>query len=102
MKQVKQDTSPKSESVLRGPLHPGELIRRRFFEPLKIPQVEFCKTYGINETKFSRLLNGKVPITAETANELSEAFGMSPMFFMNLQSRYSLEMVKRDSGSDSQ
>ena len=67
-------------------IHPGEIIRRRFFEPLSETQAKFCERTGIEKSKFSRILKGTLKITPETANELSAAFGMSPMFFMNLQS----------------
>ena len=70
------------------PPHPGEIVKRRFFDPLNMTQAEFCRRYGVEKTKLNRLLKGEVKITADTANELSIAFGMNPMFFMNLQSQY--------------
>jgi addiction module HigA family antidote len=85
-------------AVWRGPLHPGELIRRRFFEPLVqegMSQRAFCEEHGIDRSKFSLLLRGKREITPETAIELADAFGVSAMFFMNLQGRYDLEVTKR-------
>lgn len=81
------------------PFHPGMVIRRRLFEPLNISQKKFCEIHGISETKFSRVLNGIQPITADTAIELAKAFGLSEMFFMNLRNRHELEMAKRKRGA---
>jgi antitoxin HigA-1 len=75
-----------------GPMHPGEIVRRRFFARLEVKQASFCRQYGFNDTLISRLFSGKTRITADTAKKLSEVFGMSPMFFMNLQSQYDLAM----------
>lgn len=84
-------TNPKNWAA---PMHPGELLKRRFFTPMGISQSEFSKKYGIEKTKLHRLFKGEVSITADTANEFSIAFDMSPMFFMNLQSQYDLAKVQ--------
>ena len=37
-------------------------------------------------------------MTADTALRLSQYFGMAPDFWMNLQSAYELDLVRRHSG----
>jgi addiction module HigA family antidote len=81
--------------VWQTPIHPGEIIRRRFFDPLGMTQADFCAKHKIEKSKFSRIINGSLKITAETATELSEALGMSAMFFMNLQSQHDLALAKK-------
>jgi len=92
---VKQ--TPEVSTPYRGPLHPGAVIKRRLFDPLNLSQKEFCERHNINETRFSRILNGHQKITADTAIDLAKAFGLSEMFFMNLQNRHDIEEAKRRS-----
>ena len=95
MKQPKEVKKINPKEVWGQPIHPGEILRRRFFEPLAKSQVEFCAEYGIDPSNFSRILNGTQKITAKTANQFSEAFGMSAMFFMNLQSQHDLRSRRK-------
>jgi antitoxin HigA-1 len=95
MSKLKHQPIEETTMDWQPPIHPGEIIRRRFFAPLSMSQADFCKKWDISTTIFSRLLNGKQRITTETATTLSAAFGMSAMFFMNLQSRYDLETADR-------
>lgn len=83
-------------SAWKRPIRPGEIIRRRFFEPMGLSQAEFCSKFGIEKSKFSRILKGAQKITPETATELSVAFGMSAMFFMNLQSQHDLALAGKN------
>lgn len=100
MPQTRKKRATDPGVVYAEPFHPGMIIRRRLFEPLNISQKKFCEKYGISETKFSRILNGNQPITADTAIEFAKAFGISEMFFMNLRNRHELEMAKRKRGAE--
>jgi addiction module HigA family antidote len=93
MKDTKPAESPIREAEWSEPIHPGEIIRRRFFAPMNLSQAAFCKQFHIDPSKLSRILNGTMRISPETANEFSDAFGMSPMFFLNLQSQHELAML---------
>ena len=95
MSKLKHQATEETKLDWQPPIHPGELIRLRYFVPLGVSQADFCKKWDISTTIFSRLLNGKQRITPETATTLSAAFGMSAMFFMNLQNRYDLETANR-------
>lgn len=84
------------ERKFRAPLHPGALIKLRLFDPLGVSQKAFCEAHDLSETTFSRVLNGRQDITADTAIKLSKAFKLSEMFFMNLQSQHALALEKRN------
>jgi antitoxin HigA-1 len=45
-----------------------------------------------------QLLAGKRNVTADTALRLSQYFGMSADFWMNLQSAYELDMARMQNG----
>lgn len=98
MKNVKKAQPSPIAGEWHTAIHPGEIIRRRFFAPLGLSQASFCAKFGIEEAKFSRVLAGRQKITPSTAKVLSEAFRMSPMFFLNLQSQHDLANVGKKSG----
>ena len=96
MKSAKRLEESVNKSEWQPPIHAGEIIRRRFFAPLGVTQAEFCAEHGIERSKFSRILRGNQRITPETANELAAAFGMSAMFFLNLQSQHDLAVAGKE------
>lgn len=73
------------------PVHPGEILIEDFLEPLGITQYRLAKAVGVSQRRIGEIVQGKRAITADTAIRLGHAFGTSPQFWMNLQSRYELE-----------
>jgi addiction module HigA family antidote len=72
-------------------IHPGEVLREEFLEPLGLTAYQLAKTIGVEQTRVSEILHGKRGITADTALRLARFFGTSAQMWMNLQSRYELE-----------
>lgn len=79
-------------------IHPGEILRQEFLEPLGVSQHALAMKIGIPATRINAIVRGKRGITAETAVALGSEFGMSPEFWMNLQTRYDLdcELLRRE------
>lgn len=63
--------------------------------PLEISQYRLAKDIGVPVRRINEIVLGKRRITADTALRLSRYFGLSERFWMNLQSRYDLE-IERD------
>lgn len=78
----------------RTPIHPGEVLKEDFMVPLKITQYSLAQHLGVQQTRVSQIVNGKRGITADTAVRLSAAFETTPEFWLNLQSRYDLEVAQ--------
>lgn len=76
------------------PVHPGEILRTEFLEPLEISTYRLAKAIDVPQTRLSEILRGRRAITADTALRLSKALGLSDMFWVNLQGRYDAEMAK--------
>jgi len=74
----------------RIPTHPGEILAEEFLIPLGITQSALAKHIGIPVQRINEIINGKRGITPETAWYLSEAFGTTPEFWINLQTNYDL------------
>lgn len=77
-------------------IHPGEILRLEFLEPLDITPYRLSKAIGVAQTRISEILAGKRSITADTALRLSRYFGNSAQFWLNLQAQYDLRQAHED------
>lgn len=77
------------------PIHPGEVLLGEFLEPLGVTQHRLAVSIGVPPRRINEIVHGKRRITADTALRLARFFGTSDRFWVNLQSRYGLE-VERD------
>jgi antitoxin HigA-1 len=59
-----------------------------------------AKACQIERPRLERIVREQQGISADTALRLSEYFGTSPEFWMNLQTRFELERAREEIGSD--
>lgn len=76
------------------PIHPGEILLEEFLEPMGISQYRLAKDINVPPRRINEIVLGKRSITPDTALRLSLFFGLSERFWMNLQTRYDIEMEK--------
>ena len=76
------------------PIHPGEVLMKEFLEPMGITQYRLAKDISVPPRRINEIVHGKRAITADTALRLSRYFGTSERFWMNLQTRYDMELQK--------
>ena len=76
------------------PIHPGEILRDEFLEPMGISQYRLAKDISVPPRRINEIVQGKRSITADTALRLGRFFGMSAQFWLNLQTRYDLEITE--------
>jgi addiction module HigA family antidote len=69
----------------------GEILEQEFLKPMKITQYRLAKDIGVPPRRINEIIHGERAITADTALRLGRYFGMSPQFWLNLQSHYDLE-----------
>ena len=77
------------------PVHPGEILLEEFLKPLGISQYRLAVDISVPPRRINEIVHGKRAVTADTALRLARYFGNSEGFWMNLQTRYDLE-VQRD------
>ena len=82
------------EKVLQ-PIHPGEILLEEFLKPLGLSQYRLAKSISVPARRINEIVHGKRSVTANTALRLSRFFGTSDRFWLNLQTRFDLE-VERD------
>ena len=76
------------------PIHPGEILLEEFLKPMGISQYRISKDISVPPRRINEIVHGKRSITADTALRLGKFFGMTPQFWLNLQSRYDLEVAE--------
>ena len=77
-----------------APIHPGEILFTEFLEPLGLSQYRVAKDTSVPPRRINEIVHGKRAITADTALRLARYFGTSDRFWLNLQTRYDLEVEK--------
>ena len=81
------------------PVHPGEILLEEFLEPMGISQYRLAKDISVPPRRINEIVHGLRGITADTALRLARYFGSSERFWLNLQTRYDLEVEKDRLGS---
>ena len=76
------------------PIHPGEILLEEFLEPMGISQYRLARDISVPPRRINEIVLGKRSVTPDTALRLSRYFGLSERFWMNLQTRYDIEMEK--------
>ena len=75
------------------PIHPGEILREEFLIPLGISQYRLAKEIHVPARRINEIVLEKRGISADTALRLSRYFGTTAQLWLNLQTRYDLEMA---------
>ena len=81
------------------PIHPGEILMEEFLEPLQVSQNRLAVAIGVPPRRINEIVHGTRRITADTALRLARYFGTTDRFWLNLQTRYDLEVEKDNLGS---
>jgi addiction module HigA family antidote len=79
------------KSKLLSNITPGEILDEEFLKPMAITQYRLAKDIGVPPRRINEIVNGQRAITADTALRLGRYFGVSPEFWLNLQTHYDLE-----------
>ncbi|MCX7125240.1 MAG: HigA family addiction module antitoxin [Gammaproteobacteria bacterium] len=74
----------------RPPTHPGEMLLKEFLEPLGLTQKAFAQHLGWTYARLNEIVNSKRGVSAESALAFSDALGISPEFWLNLQRNWDL------------
>jgi addiction module HigA family antidote len=81
------------------PIHPGEILREEFLEPMGITAYRLAKDIKVPQTRIAAILGRGRAISADTALRLSRYFGMSESFWIDLQANYDIACAKDAHGA---
>lgn len=77
-----------------NPVHPGEILQEEFLKPFGLSQNRLALAIGVPARRINEIVLGKRSITADTALRLARFFGVSPEFWLGLQSDYDLDVAE--------
>ena len=77
-----------------GPIHPGEILLEEFLKPMGISQYRVAKDISVPPRRINEIVHCKRSVSADTALRLSRYFGLSERFWLNIQTRYDIEIQK--------
>ncbi len=83
--------------VTNPPIHPGEILRTEFMEPLSLSAGKVAKAIGVPRTRIERLTQEQTAMTADTAMRLGRYFGTGGDFWLTLRGSYDLSLTRLDS-----
>ena len=76
------------------PVHPGEILLEEFMKPLGLRMNRMAMDLRVPVTRIADIVNERRGITADTALRFARYFKNSPTFWMNLQTRFDLEIAE--------
>jgi antitoxin HigA-1 len=71
-------------------VHPGELLREDFLQPLGITAYRLAKDSKLPHQRVSEILNERRGVSAETDLHLCAFFGLNPGYWLRVQLAYDL------------
>jgi antitoxin HigA-1 len=77
------------------PVHPGQLLAEDLRDA-GISMNQLAKAIQVPMNRISAIVNGQRGITGDTAVRLARYWGTTAEYWMNLQSRYELEVAQEN------
>ena len=82
-----------------APIHPGEILKEEFLEPMGISQYRLAKDISVPPRRINEIVHGNRSVSANTALRLAKYFGTTAQFWLNLQTHHDLEKEKDKMGN---
>lgn len=76
------------------PIHPGEILREEFMEPLGLTAHALAMALRVPATRIGDIVRERRAITPDTALRLARYFGTSPDLWIGLQTDYDLRTAR--------
>ena len=83
-------------SQLEKPMHPGEVLKELYLDPLDMGAIAFARRLSVPRTRIERLVKGVTSMTPDTALRLARAFNTTPTYWMNMQTNYDMAMASKE------
>ena len=77
-----------------APIHPGEILFKEFLKPFKLSQYRLVKDVNVPPRRINEIVHGLRAVSVDTALRLAKYFNVTPYFWLNLQTKYDIEIYK--------
>ncbi len=82
-------------SLLKEPMHPGEVLKELYLDPLDMGAIAFARRLDVPRTRIERLVKGVTSVTPDTALRLARALNTTPAYWMNMQTNYDMSVASK-------
>lgn len=82
------------------PIHPGEVLKEDFLEPLGLTAYRVAKETGVSAQHIGRVIKGTRGVSGDLALRLARYFGTSAQLWMGLQAQYDLDIAEDQAGRE--
>ena len=82
-------------SLLKEPMHPGEVLKKLYLDPVDMGAIAFARRLDVPRTRIERLVKGVTKVTPDTALRLARAFNTTPAYWMNMQTNYDVSVASK-------
>src|SRR5580700_809147 len=76
------------------PVHPGEIVSEDFVKPYGLSMNKLALDLRVPVTRIADIVAERRGITPDTALRLARYFKTTPQFWLNLQTKYDLEITE--------
>jgi len=87
--------SIKNDNPAGWAVHPGEILREEFLEPLDISAYRLAVELRVSPPTVNDIVREKRGISPEMAARLAKYFGTSEQFWLNLQDAFAVHQVRK-------
>lgn len=82
-------------SLLEEPMHPGEILKKLYLDPLDMGAIALARRMEVPRTRIERLIKG-AGITSDTALRLARVFNTTQAYWVNLQTNYDRALAAQE------
>jgi antitoxin HigA-1 len=76
-------------------VHPGLWLREEIVEPRGLSVVALAEHFGVSRQSISKLLNGRVGLSADMAIRFEKAFGLNAETLCRMQTAHDLAAARK-------
>jgi antitoxin HigA-1 len=91
----KRIMSIKNDGQAGWAVHPGEILRKEFLEPMGITSHKLAVELHVSPPTINDIVLQRRSISPETAARLARYFGTSEQFWLNLQDAWEVHRVRQ-------
>ena len=78
------------------PIHPGEIIKEEYLEPLSMSVNALAVALRVPASRINDVVRQKRGVSIDTALRLARYFNTTAQFWMNLQISYDLKIARQN------
>jgi antitoxin HigA-1 len=93
---VRETAEPRKAGKRMPPLHPGEMLREEFLNPLEMTAEMLASEIKVPERRVVAIVKERRGLDGDLCLRLGRFFRMTPEFWMNCQKAYELEIARAD------